>query len=172
MQDKRRIEVELFFSNEMLHAYGCENCIFREIEQCPHSLADGEKYKNGYCQKLIDFLTHLAEDGDSISSVKEKFHIFVQEMQALTDRKEYLKVQAEYDRLEKEGGSGEDLARLYGKLSSYKTWWARLSESVVKGLGRIADREQKTKSDITPKLTVQQLNDLMRESRKLLEDQK
>jgi len=170
MKDQRKREVELFFTNEMLHVYGCSGCIFKEMDQCPHKLIDDEKHKDGYCKKIIDFLTQLAEHGDSVSAVKEKFHIFIQEMQSLADRKEYLKLKEEYEELEKTCSDPKVLGYAYAKLSSYKSWWARLSESVIKGLSRVADREQKSKVETTPKLTVQQLNELMKESRRLLEN--
>jgi hypothetical protein len=164
---------QLFFSNELLLTYGCVNCVFKEMDQCPHSLGVNDSVPGGYCTKVTDFMTALAEGEDSISAVKEKFHIFVQEWQALADRKEFMLLKSEYDQLVKDGADPRSLAQLDARINVYKVWWARLSDSVVKGLGKIADRETKVKVETSPKLTVQQLNVLMRDSaKKLIEVEK
>jgi hypothetical protein len=144
--------------------------MWKELDQCPHSLSGDAEHQMGYCNKIVDFMMSLAEGEDSISAVKEKYHIFIQELQSLEDRKEYLRLKREYAELKASGVDYDSLQDMEARINGYKVWWSRLSESVVKGLGRIADREKKTKGDQAPRLTVQQLNVLMKDSAKKLID--
>lgn len=167
----------LHFSTEFLQAYGCANCVWKSNNQCPEGFTrPDEKVEEGYCSKLPDFMLGLASPGDSISAVKEKYHLYLQEMQVLEDRKDYLELKREYvhfietvDQSSLNTEQKKQLQRLTVEMNGYKIWWARLSESVVKGLSRIADREQRIKTEVKPQLTVQQLNVLMKEGKKYLD---
>lgn len=163
---------ELFFSDEMLKIYGCVNCIWKSFDQCPEGFKPGTGgcTESGYCDKLTGFLGRLAENEDSISAVKEKFHLFIQEVQVLEDRKKFIELQQEMDKA-RENQEWSKVKELEYKVNAYKLWWARLSESVVKSLSKIADREQKVSDGVAKPLDVQGLNTLLADSaKKLLEE--
>lgn len=164
----------ILYNEVMLKAYGCVNCIWKAVEQCPLDFKSGtgDTTDTGYCDKLTDFLNVLAEGEDSISAVKEKFHLFVQEVQVLDDRKRFVKLQKELDDARKSGDKSR-IDALEMRVNQYKVWWARLSESVVKSLARIADREAKSVESRDKPLTVRDLNKVLADNAKvLLEDKK
>ena len=157
----------LLLPNSFLVGYGCKNCVWKDYGQCPKGFTkEGESTDEGYCQEIVDFFNSLHDGGGrgSLSAVKEKFHLYVQELQALADKRKYHRLQGEYDLRRAEGWDYKELAKLRMELESYKIWWARLSESVVKGLGRVADRESRKQEGKKQIMNVQQLNVLMKES--------
>lgn len=166
-------ENPVFFSNEMLKVYGCASCIWKSVDQCPEKFKPGskDKTKEGYCEKLTDFLAVLAEGEDSVSAVKEKFHLFIQEVQVLDDRKRFVDLQGQLD-LARENYNWKEVKELEIRVNAYKLWWAKLSETVVKGLAKIADREQKVSDPNTKQLSVRDLNTLLADSAKTLLENK
>jgi len=141
--------------------------VWKDYGQCPKGFTkEGESTDEGYCQEIVDFFNSLHDGGGrgSLSAVKEKFHLYVQELQALADKSKYHVLQAEYDAKTADGCDYKELGRLRMEIDSYKIWWARLSESVVKGLGRIVDREGRKDEVRGQVMNVQQLNILMKES--------
>lgn len=167
--------VDLHFGEDLLRSYGCRGCIFKENGQCPHGLSgdgvytDSKTGENGWCSKIPDFLLSLADSGDSLSQVKEKFHLYVLEMQSLVDRRDMMEIKRRYDELIDTGASSSELTALEIQLNGYKLWWARLSESVVKGFARINDRESRAKGQTASPLTIQQLGRLLKDSYDALE---
>ena len=165
----------LLIPTEVLLGYGCRNCVWKTYGQCPNGFVKPEESTDlGYCEEFADFLFRLAEGEDSLSAVKEKFMLYTQEMQAMADHTEFHKLKAEYDLRKSEGMSDRELKDLIIGLNMYKSWWSRLTDSVTKGLGRIADRERRSKDVETSsgKITVQQLNVMLRASSRYLEDKK
>ena len=154
---------KILFSNEMLENYGCKNCIWKEMDQCPNGYTSNESTDSGYCDKLFNFLTNLAEGEDSISAVKEKFHLFIQETQSLSDRKEYFELKQEYDRLKSDGADRKILIGYEVRMNNAKLCWMRMSDSVIKNLSKVVDRESRVVVDSSgPRLTVQELNSLLK----------
>jgi len=169
---------KLFLHNKILEGYGCKNCVWKTYDQCPHNLKEEDIYQDGYCEEFASFILSLAEKEDSISAVKEKFMLYVQEMQAIGDHREFHKVLKEYNELKENESSytnkeeyNKKLGNLHMTVVSYKIWWSRLTELVVKGLSRIVDRERRSKDvKSSSKITVQQLNVLLKESDKKLKE--
>lgn len=183
----------LFLSKQVLQEYGCKNCVWKSYSQCPHALKDDEIFEftecvdckqiipleaqsthnthstqqvTGYCNELAQFLFGLAEGSDSISAVKEKFMLYTQEMQAMADHMEYQQLQKKYKTGKAEGKSDRELHELIAGLQMYKLWWQNLTFSIVKGLSRIVDRERRSEdvAQTSGKITIQQLNVLLKES--------
>jgi len=156
--------------NSMLKSYGCKNCVWKTYGQCPKGFTkQTESLPDGYCIEFGNFLLSIAEREDSISAVKEKFMLYTQEMEAMADHMRFKELQVKYELAKDEGRNDNECAELIMGIQLYKTWWARLTDNVVKGLGRIADRERRSK-DVqgTQKITVQQLNVLLKESDEVL----
>ena len=166
---------KLFLPVQTLQGYGCVNCIWKTYGQCPKGLTGTKKVKEGYCKELADFILSLAEHGDSISAVKEKFFLYTQEMQAMADSGEYHRIHNELlefkanrdthlTNMGKEGYK-QKKGELESSMLAYKLWWARLTDSVVKGVGRIADRESRKKEvQGATKVNFQQFNILLKQS--------
>ena len=160
----------IYVSKEELIAHGCRNCVWKLHNQCPHIdefTPTNQFVEGGICEEFLNFILKLGEGSDSISAVWEKFNLYVLRLQALEDYKSYMEAGQELKLLETEDIlDKEKLRQLEMKRDTYKVWWSRLNESVLKGLGRIVDREKKVASDVRPKLTVQQLNVLINDSAK------
>jgi len=134
----------------------------------------------GYCMELADFMLSLSDDGDSVSAVQEKFLLYIQIMQSREDHAQYFEHLNELKELEQlpvpldKDEAKEHNKKIYKKqmqVDSDKIWWSRLSDQSVKGLSKITDRESRSKDVETgaKKISVQQLNVLMKESRAVLE---
>lgn len=158
----------ILYSKEFLESYGCRNCIWKSEGMCPEGFTKPEeRLEKGYCDKLLDFLHTLYEEGDSLSEVKEKFHLYIQELEVLSDKRKFSELQQKYERALAEGYSRNELRQLEADINSYKTWWFRLSESVVKGLSRVGSRRSKSNDsiDVHHTISLQQIHKLARESK-------
>jgi len=199
------IDSSLYIPDEVLKGLGCVSCVWKGTGMCPEGFTSPEEStESGYCDKLRDFLLGLWEEGDGLSAVRGKFHLYVQELVSLGDRAEYVRLENELRSLQEyikdrevqhqhridssypipEGISPllysdkereldrKNVKELRIGITASKLWWARLSESVVKGLGKVADRERRSKdvSRAGNQITVQQLNVLLQESKKYVED--
>ena len=163
---------KLFISDRVLRGYGCVNCVWKTYGQCPKGFTKPDQSViNGYCDEFADFLFSLAEGEDSVSAVKEKFMLYTQEMQALSDHRKFSELVSDYSLAEESGVSDSELAKMRMAIESYKLWWSRLTESVVKGLGRISDRESRSKdvSKSSKSIGYGELNRMLKESSKVLE---
>lgn len=161
----------LYLPKQVLQGYGCKNCVWKTYGQCPHNLSSDDSLAEGYCDELAQFLFSLAEKSDNVSAMKEKFMLYTQEMQAMADHMEFSKLQERYKQAKESGThSPSELSEMAMGIEAYKIWWHRLTESVIKGLGRIADRESRS-NDVdktATKVTVQQLNVLLKQSDDIL----
>ena len=151
----------LFISNHELVSHGCKNCVWRLHNQCCHNLVkDSDVYEfneqtdsgsqpvvySGYCPEYAQFLLSFAEDGDSISSVWEKFSLYVGRMQSLEDYKSYINLQNEIDAVKNSGiYDYNKLQDLEMKKSMLRLFWIKLQEMVIKGYSKIVDREYRLK---------------------------
>jgi hypothetical protein len=130
-----------------------------------------ESTEEGYCEELVQFILSLSEEGDSTSALIEKFFIYTQQVQAMADRTEYRRALKELQEFKSKDHPelnqkeyDAKLVELESKMVSDKAWWARLTDSVVKNIGRIADRESRSKDAVQAKeITIQQLNMLINE---------
>ena len=121
--------------------------------------------------EFANFFTGFAEQGDSISAIKEKFLLFVQEVQSLSDYKEFCSINEEYNRLKIEEPDNKDMLKeLEIRMNAYKLWWSRLSDNAIKGLSRISDRESRRKeTDLTVnhKISLTQIHELMNQAKEV-----
>jgi len=144
-----------------LQIHGCKRCVWKLHGMCPH----GEDCEFGYCVEYGAFLQNFAVPGDSLSAIWEKYELYVLRLQSLDDYKAFQEVQQKLARLEDEGSvDPKFLEELEVKRNTYKLWWFKLNESVLKSLGKVVDREsrQNVVKDSGPvKMSVQQLNQII-----------
>jgi len=164
----------VFIPDAVLQGYGCKNCVWKSFGQCPHGLDDGDSLPKGYCDEFLNFLMSLANEGDSISAIKEKFMLYVQELQALIDFNDYNRLKQEYDHLIATGAGSDALRQMEMRMNAYKLWWNKLNEGVIKGLGKIVDREsRKNENDINVnhKISLTQIHQLMNKAKNLTSEE-
>ena len=162
----------LFLSKEEMQGYGCRNCVWKSYHQCPYKFTEPDQsLKDGYCEKLHDFIMRMGEPDDNITAIKEKFHLYIQSMQVMADHSKFSQLTKEYTKRRNDGVDRKELARLEMEIHSYKLWWARLSDSYIKGTGRIADREQKQnqKIEIDHKISLTQIHQLANDAKQQIE---
>ena len=182
IQKKEKYEIgqSLFISNNELMNYGCLNCIWKLHGQCPKKLTGDETHIatdkegnsiSGYCEEIVTFITNLAEGEDSISAVWEKFGLYVSRLQSLKDYKEFMTLDAEIKKLEESPDlNKKKIDTLMMKRDSFKLWWIRLNDQVLKSLGKIVDREQKV--DVVQhehKISLSQIHKLADAAKKQIE---
>lgn len=175
---------KLFLPGTFLKTYGCANCVWKSYGLCPQGYSGAEIYgvgslvhpvgsdlPIGYCDDFAEFLFTLSDGNSSLANLKEKIHLYIQEMQSFKDHRKFLELREQYDKAKSEGYTDRDLKDLRQAIELYKTWWSRLTEQIVKGYQRAADRESRSK-DIqgSSKISVQQLNVLLKESIPQLKD--
>jgi len=98
--------------------------------------------------------------------------LYVQELQAMADHTKYQDLQSRYNAEKLAGVPDSQLGELIMGIQMYKTWWSKLTESIIKGLSKIADRERRSKDVESGAkiITIQGFNKLLKESKKYLED--
>lgn len=114
----------------------------------------------GYCPEYIQFLLSFAGESDSKESMLEKFNIYIKEMESHSDYTRYKQLEKEYEKARQDYYSfidshgyddpereskKEHLMELDGMKNAMKAWWSGMSDSVTKNLGRIADRDSRSK---------------------------
>lgn len=183
----------VFFSDADLRSVGCGRCVLQSSGLCPHNISGSDVFvcsvKDfegvdfsfcdrsevvGFCPDLVSFVFSFWSEGDSVSAVWEKFFLYVARLQAMDDYSDFVRLRKKINRLKSEGVFGEELKRLELEESNLKLWWSRLNDSVIKGLGRVVDRERKSLDkdkdrDLVKKLSVQEFSKLMKEKAKLIE---
>ena len=118
---------------QVLRDLGCRSCVWKEFGQCPRGLTGSRVLSKGYCSEFSSFLYQLLGDG-TVSSLKEKYHLYVQELQASHDLRKFRDLQRRYDELRSSDNVDVKLlesVRL--ELELCKQWWNRLTYSVVMG---------------------------------------
>jgi hypothetical protein len=157
----------------VIQAYGCRGCTWKQFGTCPKGFTQvTDKTEEGICEDMLKFLFELRKSSSSLSEMKEKFNLYKLEMQAMADHSDYLLLKQRYDELSQSSDANpKKLAQLKMAIESYKLWWSNLTQSVVKGLGKIADRESRSKDvekGATKKISIQNLNVLLKEADKQL----
>jgi hypothetical protein len=109
-------------------------------------------------------LLGLVHGDDSVNVLWENYNLYVLRLQSLDDYRAFNELQSDIDKLRSEGANEPQLNDLEAKRNTYKLWWSKLNETVLKSLGKIVDREKKVETDSKPRMTVQQLNVLINDS--------
>lgn len=166
-------------SSELIH-FGCKNCLWKIHHQCPHGLSGNAFKDEGICKEFTDFLFSLASEGDSVTALWEKFHLYLARLQSLEDYKLFKDIESELALLE--NGNDPDLSpeelnrkmiKLESKRNSARLWWSKINEQALKSSRLIVDRERKIESNEVQKMSIQQLNRLISDSaRKVIEHDK
>lgn len=155
----------IFFANAELQNVGCMNCVWKLHGQCPHNIGDDDCYvekdivetdNNGnvksqkpigsvaICPEMILFITSLAEKGDSITAIWEKFLIYKLRIQESIDYKDYMLLKKKIHDVIKDGSLSEDaLDKLQMDKTAAKIWWSKLNEHAITSTQKIVDREIK-----------------------------
>jgi len=168
---------KLFLPTKILQLYGCKNCIWKNYGQCPKSFTKVEdSVPEGYCTEFGSFILSLGNPGDSTSAIMEKYLTYTQQVQALADNSELHQAvkrlkefkSTDHITLSKEE-INKQIAKMEMEIVSSKIWWSRLTDSVVKNLARIVDRESRSK-DIqqNKQLKVMDINLILQDSAKVL----
>ena len=71
-------EKSLFIPKAELLAVGCKNCVWKLNGQCPKK---NQMDDYGICEELVQFISSLAGNDDSLTQVWEKFHIYKARLQ-------------------------------------------------------------------------------------------
>lgn len=142
-------------TNEELKSHGCLNCIWKSNGQCINNFNDSQSLPEHICQEYLDFLLSFADDNDSSSALWEKFNIYLARLQTLEDYKDYKHLEFTISKAELDTNtSKEELRELEIKRASMKLWWLRMNDLVTKSLGRVVDRESRSKDVETIKKTI------------------
>ena len=162
---------KLRLTRQDLISHGCKNCIWKMSHLCPHGISgnnfkvnDDNNLPDGICAEFTNFLLSLVHDDDSVNVLWENYNLYVLRLQSLDDYKSFKDLQLEIDRLKSEGASESQLNDLEAKRNTYKLWWSKLNDTVLRSIGRVVDREKRQESDSKPRMTVQQLNVLINDS--------
>ena len=171
-----------------LLSVGCGSCVFRLHGRCFHGLGDGEVWSeglarlkgvfvegshvDGVCPDVVGWLFSLAGDVGSDAVLWERYLLFVQRLQASEDYREYCRL-LECSR--DESLSKEVRDRFLVEAGAYRAWWARLSEGVLRGVGRVADRESRERGSrvdvsVEHRVSLSDLHALEAKARLALED--
>jgi hypothetical protein len=155
---------KLRLTRQDLISHGCKNCVWKMHYMCPHGLNGNDFLDGGICTEFIDFLLSLVHDDDSVNVLWENYNLYVLRLQSLDDYKAFKDMSNELDRLRNEGASEAQLNDLEAKRNTYKLWWSKLNDTVLRSIGRVVDREKRQEADSKPRMTVQQLNVLINDS--------
>lgn len=153
-----------FVPSSLLKRLGCSNCALKSFGRCPYGFVDVDSgLPSGYCPELESLLLDLVVPGDSLSGLKQKYLLEVQRMQADDDLRSFRHLSSVRSELPSDAST---VGELDTAIELHKMWWHRLSDSCIKGLGKVADRESRVVNGSSgDKITVQQLNVLLRDSR-------
>lgn len=149
-----------------LVVYGCDSCSWKHYGKCPYP---DKHVDGGICEEKISFMSSLLSPGDSRSSLLEKYNIYLQQLQTQDDYQHFKRISKELSDLESDPYANPDKLKLKQfQLFQIRTHWNHMNNNVIRNLSRVVDREQKSVSDTKPKMSVQQLNILINESREKL----
>ncbi len=142
----KNTDKSLFLSRPELLNIGCKNCIWKLNDQCPHGLSDSGFLPEGYCKEIVSWLFSLSGSSDSSTVIWERYHIFVSQLQASEDYKEFKRLDKEIKLMEADNPDRHDLTELEMKKNNLKLWWVRLNDSILKSLSKTADRESRSEN--------------------------
>ena len=114
---------DLLITNGNLYRVSVDSCLFRMYGRCSHC-NDSTKSSDlsDTCPEMVKLFLSLSEDTKSFSEVLEKYHIFVGELQASEDFKEFRQLDQQVKELESQGLSGPDLEKLEMKRTAMRLW--------------------------------------------------
>ena len=170
---------EVFLSRPDLLSVGCRNCVFLLHGQCFHGLGLGESFVDpvsddlpGFCPELVDWLFGLAGSSGSSAVLWENYHLFVNRLQSAEDYGEFKRLDSEIRLLEAQGKKGGDgLELLQMKRTAARLWWDRISDGLLKSLGRVVDRESREKVakedvHVVHKISLEQIHRIVDDSKR------
>lgn len=167
---------DFFMPQGLLDGYECPECL---RFGCGGSVGDALDDKP--CSWLLDFFVSFREGDDSVSAVREKFLLHIRDVQSGKDYGEYVARSKElaafvasHDLNCLEDDEKKTYHRLEAQVMVSRLWWQGLSEAVVKGWGKVADRERRSadadKAVLgSGKVSIQQFNVLIGQSAEQLE---
>lgn len=133
------------FPDWFVREFGCASCLWKLHGLCPEGLSGDEVLPAGFCEEFADFLSSLRGEG-SIASLREGLLLYASELVAWQDYSRLQALLAERRVLLESGVGVRSLEAVDSEIALVKLWWSRLSESLVKGLGRVADRQERSRS--------------------------
>lgn len=153
---------------QLLISHGCVNCIWKSHGQCP---TPDTRQPSGICADYHKFLLSFAEKGDSVSSLFEKFNLYLVELQSLRDYNRFMEVSKELEELRKTCKDEDKLNALEARITTHKLWWARLSKLTLDAYSKVVDRDVKSGKNIgDDRMSIQQLENFMNRHIKELDD--
>ena len=172
---------EVFLSRPDLLSVGCRNCVFLLHGQCFHGLGLGEQFVDpssdelvGFCPELVDWLFGLAGSSGSSAVLWENYHLFVNRLQSAEDYGNFCRLDSEIKLLESRGrksAEGNSLEELQMKKAAARLWWDRTSDGLLRGLGRVVDRESREKISredvhVVHKISLEQIHRIVDDSKR------
>ncbi len=133
----------IFFPHAELIQVGCRNCIWDLHSQCQYK----EKPKSDICDEMLHFLVDLADKGDNLTAIWEKYHIYKARVQEAVDYKDFQQLEVKIKGLEenaKDEVDFEKLRELRSKRLAAKLWWSKLNAHVIQSMQKVVDRQVKS----------------------------
>ena len=145
-----------------LRTHGCKNCILKLYHQCPYGLTKDEVHDGGYCTALTNFFTNLVSSCDSPTKEElwERYQLYNMKLESMDDFHDLRNLKDEIKTLRDQGVDVKDLEF---QLNTLRMWWVKMNDIVIKGFGKIVDRDKAKKIDIThTNLSLDDLHNIMR----------
>ena len=149
---------ELNISKEELLISGCKYCVWKMHGMCSY----GTDHPDGICKEFSDFLVRLNDGDRNPNKLWENYHLFIMRLQSMQDYKDFLELDAKVK--EMENGlvlDPKEVKRLEFQRDNLRTWWMRLNDTIMKGLGKSLDRSSR-EDNVDKTLNVMKLSDINR----------
>ena len=140
-------EKTIFFPTAELNNVGCRNCVWKLHAQCPHSCVDDKGMEKGICDEMLHFLTDLADKGDNLTAIWEKFLIYKTRLQESLDYRDFVELEEQIRKDEKKARTEQeyqDLEKLRMNKTAAKLWWHKLNQHAVQSMQKVMDRQAKS----------------------------
>ena len=165
---------QVFLPNHLLREYGCKNCIWKQHGFCPKGYTKPEdqlRNENNICKEMEDYLGDLRMSSRSLSEMKEKYFIYSQELQAQSDKTSFHELQSTLIKLQKNPDDNySEIREVKMAIDMRRLWWERLSTAIIKGLGKVTDREARDKTESDRKiLSADDINIVIKDARVYLQ---
>lgn len=165
MNDLVVISENLQLSEIELVSHGCKNCILKLYHQCPHGLTKDEVHDGGYCTALTNFFTNLVSSCTSPTKEElwERYQLYNLKLEGMDDFKDLRNLKDEIKTLRDQGSDVKDLEF---QLNALRMWWVKMNDIMIKGFGKLVDRDKGKKIDINVNhMTLDDIHHAMREEK-------
>lgn len=153
--------VQLGMSYYELICHGCQTCVLKEFDVCPHKMSGTDIFGVGICNDYVDFFLRLSPKAVTSQQLWECVDIELMYMQSMEDFKKFRALHTEIEKLKSSGKYDKDtMEELEAKRNTYKMWWSKLAETVTRGRSKVADRV--SKDDNVDKVLGVRLSDIHR----------